>query len=753
MRTVGKSLIRKDSLGKVTGSSKFIDDYNLPDQLHAKVLTSTQPHAVIKNIDVRAAMAVPDVKCILTYKDIPGVNILPLIIPDMPFLAEEKVNFPGEAVVLIAARTKSALEEAHRKIKIYYQPIKPVFSIKEAVKKNNIHKSYQILRGDIIKGFKEADVIIENEYFTPYQEHAYIETNGILAQLTEGGGIKILGSMQCPFYVQDAVAKILGIEHNKVQVIQATTGGAFGGKEDVPSLIAGWAALLSYHTKRPVKLILSREEDIISMSKRHPGYIKYKTGIKSNGTLTAVDVQYYLNGGAYATLSPAVIWRGSVHALGPYACENIKIKASAVRTNLVPCGAFRGFGTPQILFAHESQMDIAAHKLNMDPAQLRRINLLKKGDKTSTGQILSQSIGSFKTLNKALKESRWKYKKDKYKKENKINSNIKKGIGISTVFYGVGLGAGGKHHARSGAFVQIHKDGSINIAVGTTEMGQGMQTVLSQITSEAFGIDLNLVNILEVDTSRVPDSGPTVASRSTFTSGNAILDACNKIKERMEVVAGQILKSKTKKFIWENNFIITESNNKGKITYLNLVLECFKRHIHLAQQGWYKAPPTSFNLKDGQGDAYFTYSYAANIAEVEVNIKTFEVTIKKITAAHDMGKAINPKLVEGQIEGGTLQGIGYALMEEVLLKDGRIINPNFSTYIIPTVFDMPVIKPFIIEENYSKGPYGSKGFGELPLMGVAPAIANAVYDACKIRVFELPLTGERLLERSKNAGS
>lgn len=752
MNSVGQSVIRKDAYEKITGKAKFAADYNFSGQLYGKVITSPHAYAKIKTIDMKSALGTPGVKAVLTHKDIPGKNIVPLVFPDMPFLAQEDAKFFGEAIALIAAETPDAANEAARKIKIDYKILKPVLTIKESIKQNKIIKDYKIIKGDIKKGFREADYVIENEYHTPYQEHAYLETNGMVAELTDNGTMTVFGSMQCPFYVHDAVAQILGFPQNKVQIIQATTGGGFGGKEDVPSLYAGWASLLSYHTKRPVKLILSREEDLIFSSKRHPGYIKYKTGFKKDGTLTAVEVDYYLNGGAYATLSPIVMWRGLIHSVGPYKCDNVRVKAAAMMTNLVPCGAFRGFGTPQVLFAHEGQMDIIADKLGLDPAELRRKNILRPGDATSTNQLLTESVGMESTLEAALKESGWSVKKEQYKKENKENDAVKKGIGVSTVFYGVGLGAGGKRLARAGTFVQIFKDGSVVVSVGTTEMGQGMITVLSQITAEAFGINCENIKLSKVDTTRVPDSGPTVASRATFMSGNSILDACAKIKERMTPVAQKMLKTSDLKLTWKNNFIFTESNPENKISFSDLVKECWEQRVHLTQQGWYMPPDTTFDPETGLGNAYFTYSYATNIAEVEVNTKTFEVKIINHTAAHDMGRAINPALTQGQIQGGVLQGIGYALTEEILHKDGIMLNPNFSTYIIPTIHDAPPIHPIIIEENYSHGPFGAKGFGELPLMGVAPAVTNAVFDATGVRMFEIPITPERLMKERQGQG-
>jgi len=749
MSVVGKSVERKDALDKVLGSAKYVDDIHYEGTLMAKGVYSTEACAKIKSVDISEALKVPGVVKIITAKDIPGDNRVPLVFKDMPFLAEDVVRYVGEYIAWVAAETIQAAEEAAKKIKIEYEPLEANLSIEDSLREKapkihdhgNIHKSYRVRKGDIEKGFAEADVIIENTYRTPYQEHAYIEPFGMIGLPAVEGGVTVYGSMQCPFYVQDAVSAIMGLPLNKVRIVQCVTGGAFGGKEDVPSLFASYAALLAWYTKRPVKLILTREEDLSNTSKRHPGKIIYKTGAKKDGTLTAIEVTYYLDGGAYATLSPVVMWRGAVHTLGPYRCENVRVDAHAMATNLVPCGAYRGFGTPQVLFAHESQMDILAEKLGMDPAEVRRINAIKEGDVTSTGQKIDVSIGLMESLDKALKKSSWKEKRLKYAEDR---GDIRRGIGISTVFYGVGLGAGGKKIAKAGAYVEINKDGSVNVAVGTTELGQGMRTVLCQIAADAVGVTYDDVHMLEIDTSRVPDSGPTVASRSTVLSGNAIRDAAGQLRKTIEPVAEEILGIPPEDLVWDDGIVYFKENPEVKTTFKKVIEEALKKDLHLARQGWYKAPYTSFNEENGQGWCYFTYAYATNVAEVEVDIKTGEVRVIRITAAHDVGKAVNPQQVEGQIQGGTLQAVGYAVTEEILQdKKGKILNPNFSTYIIPTSVDTPVIDPIIVEHPYPKGPFGAKGFGELPLMGVAPAISNAVFNATGVRMTEIPITPER----------
>ncbi len=757
MNIVGKNVPRVDALDKVTGRAKFVSDLDFADQLTARVLMSPHAHARIVSIDTSRASVVTGVKAIITARDIPGENCIPVIKNDMPMLADGIVKYYGQPVAAVAAQTAQAAEEALEKILVEYKELPAVLSIGDAIKEDafevgpeqNIHSYHKIRKGNIEKGFDQADLIMEHTFCTPYQEHAYLETQGMLAVPEHEGSMTVYGSMQCPFYVREGVAHVLGVTLNRVRVVQCVTGGGFGGKEDVPSLVAGIPAVLAFITGQPVKLILSREEDLIMMSKRHPGLIHYKSGVTKDGKLTAIEVTYYLNGGAYATLSPVVMWRGCVHAAGPYKCANVKVDSKAVATNLVPCGAYRGFGTPQVLFAHESQMDVLAEKLGLDPAEMRRINALDIGDKTSTGQLLKHSFGMKKTLEEAVKKSKWDEKRKDYEHDQ---GTVRRGIGLSTVFYGMGLGAGGAHMARAGAFVQVLQDGTVSLAVGTTEMGQGMRTVLSQIAAEEFGVALESIHMLPVDTSRVPDSGPTVASRSTTLSGNAVRDGCQKIKQALASVAATMLEARANDIAFSDGRVFARSLPGEGIPFVDVVDRACHEKVHLATQGWAIAPYTSFDDETGQGWAYFTYASATNIAEVEVDLKTAVISVLRITAAHEMGRAINPQQVEGQIQGGTLQGMGYALSEEILHENGTMITTDLSTYIIPTSVDAPVIDPIIVEEPFPDGPYGAKGFGELPLMGVAPAVVNAVKHATGVRSFEIPITPERLFALLKQRG-
>lgn len=741
MSVVGKRVKRSESALRVQGAGLFADDIKYHGMLHAAVIRSPLARGIVQKIDIAGTLQKEGVAGVFTYKDIPGQNAIPIVLDDQPFLAEKYVNYIGEPMAVVVADSRQNARAAVKTVELKIKKLDALIDLLQARNHpeihlfgdNNIFKHLKIRRGDIDAGFAACDVIIESEYQTPYQEHAYIEPQAMIAVPLPDGSIEIRGAMQCPFYVRKAVTAVLGLPDSKVRVIQTATGGAFGGKEDVPSLLACQAALPAVKLGRPVKLVYDRTEDMVSMSKRHPAWIRYKSGATGDGILRAVEVEYIIDGGAYSTLSAVVLFRGTVHAIGPYKCQNVKVDSYAVATNKVPCGAFRGFGSPQVLFAAESQMDQLAEKLNLDPVEFRRRNLLRAGDETITGQKLQNSVGLEKTLDKVIQVSGW---------TPQAPNDDDIGYGFSTIFYGVGLGAGGKNLARTGARIIMHADGSVLFSVGTTEMGQGMTTVLSQIVADELGAPFEWVEMLPTDTSRVPDSGPTVASRSTTMSGNALRDACIKIKSVLQIEAAEMLGCSLSDIAIDNGQV---TGNGITIALLDVIKSCSIKRKPLSAEGWHISPPTSFDENTGTGDAYVTYAWSTNLAKVKVDRETGEVSVLKIWSAHDIGKAINPALAEGQIEGGVMQGFGYALMEDMKANSaGAITNPEFSTYIIPTAADQPEIVPLIIEDPYPDGPFGAKGFGEQPLMGVAPAVANAVYDAVGVRIKELPLTPERI---------
>jgi CO/xanthine dehydrogenase Mo-binding subunit len=715
---IGERIRRPDAPDKVKGSALYIEDLDFAGSLWGAVLRSPHAHARIARLDVARARTVTGVHAVLTAKDIPGKNLIPMIQSDWPVLAAEFVRHVGEGVALVAAETREAMTEALHTIVVEYEPLPALLDMEEALRAGEVISHWKVRRGEAAAALRRSDlVVVEGTYRTPYQEHAYIEPNGMIAVPDGQGGIVVYGSMQCPFYVQKAVASALGCDLAQARIVQTVTGGGFGGKEDAPSAPGAQVALLARATGRPVRLILSREEDMAVMSKRHPGRVRMRTAATPDGQLVAAEVDYLLDGGAYATLSPVVLFRGTVHACGPYRVPNVKVDSRVVRTHKVPCGAFRGFGEPQVVFACESQMDLLAERLGIDPLILRLKNALGEGDETITGHKLTVSVGFRDVLDRVAASSDWARKRAEYGQDS---GPTRRGIGLAACYYGVGLGAMGKHLNPAGANVVVAADGSVTVAVGTTEIGQGMITVLSQIAAEALGCPVEVVRVVEPDTSRVPDSGPTVASRTTVMSGNAIRDAAAKIRAAMEPVVAD-----------------------SGLSWREAVALCVQKQVGLAAHGWAVPPATTFDLETGQGEAYICYTFSANVVEVEVDTETGQTRVLAVHSGHDT-KVINPTTGEGQIEGGVVQGLGYALVEEHVLKDGRIVNDQFSTYIIPTPLDIPEIHPILVEHPYPWGPYGAKGLGETPIIAVAPAVTAAIHQAAGVRLDEIPATPERV---------
>ena len=758
MPVVGKRARRIEAIDRVTGVGLFTDDLTYAGMLHAAVVRSPVARGVIESIDAKRCLKTPGVVAIFTAKDIPGKNCVPIIFDDQPFLAEKHVNYVGEPIAVVVAEDRLTARAAAKSVNVDVRELEPLLDPLKARNhprirvygQDNVITHKHVRRGDAESAFALCDVIVEDEYRTTFQEHAYIEPQAMIAVPHPDGTVEIRGSMQCPFYIRKGVVSVLGLPESRVWVIQTATGGAFGGKEDVPSLLACQAALPAWKLRRPVKIVYDRAEDIISTSKRHPGWARYKSGATKDGVLRAVDVEYVIDAGAYSTLTPAVLFRGAAHAVGPYRCENVKVDSYAVATNKVPSGAFRGFGSPQILFAAESQMDELARRLKLDPAEFRRRNLLKRGDKTTSGQTLGESVGSHDTLERVLEASGWKDvgRGEKASSavgargEHKAGKEDGVGYGISTIFYGVGLGAAGNHLARTGARVILNDDGSVLFSVGTTELGQGMTTVLAQIVADGLGAPLEWIQMTPPDTSRVPDSGPTVASRSTTMSGNALMDACRKIRAMLLDEAAVELGVPVAEVTIDEG--IVKSGDKS-VLLKKIIKSCAAKRKPLSAEGWYAAATTTWDEATGQGNPYITYAWATNVAKVKVDRETGEVTVLKVWSAHDVGKAVNPTLAEGQIEGGIAQGMGYALTEQMLMDSaGRFLNTDLATYVIPTAADQPEMEAILVEHAFPDGPFGAKGFAEQPLMGIAPAIANAVRDAVGVRITELPLTPERV---------
>lgn len=746
LRLVGRPIKRVDARAKVTGRAKYVADLGTHDMLYGKMLFSPHPHARILDIDTSEAKALPGVWAVITAKEIPGENQIGVVTWDQPLLAQEKVRFVGDCVALVAAESKAIATQALDLIRVDYQPLPGVYTAQEALGENSppIHQGGNLLthlkirKGDVEMGFEEAEIILEETFHTQRQEHVYLEPIGALATPQEDGSMAILGSLQCPFYVQKGVAGVLGLPLSKVRIVQATTGGGFGGKEDVPSEICAFASLLAWKTNRPVQMILTREEDLRRSSKRHPMTIGYKMGANGDGKILCAQVQVLADMGAYATLSPVVLYRSTVHATGPYQIPHVKVDTRGVYTNNMPSGAFRGFGAPEVTFAHESMVDELAAKLGMDPIQVRLMNGFRLGSQTATGQTLGESVGYEETVLRAKEACEWEKKRAQNKQ---LSSSRRRGLGVSTIFYGVSLGAKGWFLDGAAALVQIHQDGSVSVAIGGTEMGQGAQTVIVQLAAESLGLPVERITILPTDTSLVPDSGPTVASRTTVFSGNATLDALGQIKENLREMAGELLGVSPQEVDFRDEQVL---GGGKRVSFDQLLKHCYQHNANLAAEGWFVSPPCSFDEETGQGDAYYVYGYGTQIAEVEVDLDTGGVRVLRVTAAHDVGKAINPQGVCGQIEGGVVQGVGYALLEDFVMKEGHIETPDLATYTIPTSLDVPQVVPLIVESASQVGPFGAKGLGEQPIIPTAAAVANAIYDATGVRVRSLPISPQVL---------
>ncbi|MGM0440999.1 MAG: xanthine dehydrogenase family protein molybdopterin-binding subunit [Elusimicrobiota bacterium] len=747
--TEKKKNIRVDADRKVSAKAEFIEDVEFKNLLHGATVRSPVAHGRLRGIkNLERVKNMPGVRAVLTYKDIPGENVVPFVKEDYPCLASNKMKFYGQAVALVAAETPEQAKKAANAAELKYDELPGVYGPMEAMKPDalyvggddNIHSQFRIRKGDIDRGFANSDVTVEKVYKNRHQVHCYLENQGMVVSPTPNGGVAAYGSMQCPFYVHNALVKVTGMPYSKVRVVQSTTGGGFGGKEDVPSIVATHAGLLALKTGQPVRIIYDREEDFISMSKRHPARTRIKYGATQDGDIVACEAEFIVNGGAFCTLTPIVAWRGIIHITGPYEIPNVRADSYGMATNTVPCGALRGFGQPQANFANESLIDELAEKLDMDPVDLRKRNLMKSGSITATGQKVGGSCGMLETLDKSVDKIR-------FKRHNASDRGVKKrGMGVSTTFYGVGLGAEGKYFAKAGAQVYIKEDGSVFVAVGNVEMGQGAETVFNRICADTLGCSYDMVEVMEPDTTRVPDSGPTVASRATMVGGRAVMDAAKKVKKTLKEVAADMLDIKPYqvKIDRENHRYGTDSNS---VDYIDVVQEAYARRERVAAQGWFKIKGVNFNQDDGQGDAYPVYTFSTNICEVEVDTETGEVDVTKFVAAHDIGKAIHPPSAEGQIQGGTVQAIGYALQEKLVLEEGIIQNPSFTGYTIPTTMDVCDVEPIIVESAYEEGPFGAKGLGEPPMVGPAAAVVNAIYDAVGVRVRKTPCLPEDILRK------
>ncbi|MEM2900343.1 MAG: xanthine dehydrogenase family protein molybdopterin-binding subunit, partial [Thermoplasmata archaeon] len=721
---VGSRVARPDAFDKVVGVTKYTGDIKYPGMLYGALLHPPFASALIKKIDVSKAKKMKGVHAVLTAKDIPGENNAGTAQPDQPALVEKRVRHMGDGIALVAAESPELARAALNAIEVEYEQIPGVYDPIEALKpdaplvhedgkygnKGNVlvHRHYE--KGKVDLAWKDCDVIVENTYRTPYQEHAFLEPECALARLGDNGEMIVEASLQCPFYARQATARVLGWPLSKVRIVQAPVGGAFGGKEDVPSEICARAALLALKTGRPVLKVRNRRESLTTHTKRHPFIIKHKIGAKKDGRIVAVDVEAVADQGAYASVGPYVLYRATVHAHGVYDIPNIRVDTKLVYTNNILTGAFRGFGQPQVAFAVESQIDALANKLGLDPMEVRRKNLAQKGSISHMGHVLKETDANAlkTTFEYAFEKSNWAKRRKEIEEFNKKSEKIKRGLGAATIMYGVSLGREAPDTATS--IVQIAEDASVSVAHGGTEMGQGSMTVMSIIAAEELGIPLKHVHVLPTDTALVQNSGPSVASRVTPVIGESVrLAAKNARIALYELVASEFNSKPSDLYpLIENGegYIVSKENNKKK-SFVECVRIAYRKGGCLTGIGHKKV-----HFEEGSKQQYFAFSPATHIAEVEVDLETGKVKVLKITAVNDVGRAINPLGLEGQIQGGVLQGLGLATMEEVISKEGKILNPDFRDYLIPTSKDMPNIEVHILECPEPEGPFGAKGIGE-----------------------------------------
>ena len=749
---IGKSFKRPDGPDKTTGKTKFITDVKIENMVYGHPIYSKIPFGKIKSIDISNAKNVLGYCDTFFADDIPGENQIGVILKDQPLFADKIVRFIGDSIGIAVGESEIAAKLVAESAIIEYEELNPYFSINKSksaksnyIHNNNIACEHQSIKGDIYKGFSASKYIVEADFNTPVQEHYYLEPQGCIA-IPKLNGIEIHGSMQCPYYIQKAVAGVLGIATKDVVVIQSPTGGAFGGKEDIPSELAARATVAAMHLQRPVKMIYNRHDDVQLTSKRHPFQMHYKVGVSEDGKLLAAEIKLEESSGAYATLSSVVSYRSTMQAMGPYVIPNIKVNSTSYYTNLPPNGAFRGFGSPQATFGHESIMDIVANKIGMDSVEFRLNNVLQAGDSTSTNHKLTASVGIKETIKKSAKVANWNHRR----KGGKNDERYLYGIGIGASHYGNCLGAAGWNMDGAGANIQINRDGTISVAYGLIDMGQGAITVVTQMTADALGIDPKRIIVLPTDTRNVPDSGPSVASRNVVMTGNAIRDAATKILPILKSTAAEMLSCRQDYIKIENDFA-GNSESGEQVSFSDLIdyLYRYTPNTEVSQQGWWHTPKLDYDAEIGQGEAYFTYSYATHIAKVRVDKLTGLVKVEKVWAAHDVGKAINPAGIAAQVEGGVAQGIGLALTENFKYNNGIAQTNNLSTYLLPTALDISAVETIIVEDPEPLGPWGAKGIGEPAIIPTAAAIANAVSNAIGIPINKIPITPETILDLLK----
>ena len=755
LKIIGKPVPRHDAWEKAYGLTSYAADFSMPGMLFGKVLRSPHASARIVSIDTSKAERLSGVKAVLTAKDVPRNESMTRFGQTHTVgggfeglyrvLADRKVHYVGEPVALVAAETEALAEEAIVKIRVTYQPLPGVFDPLDAIKpdaprveeeRSNLITHYEVVKGSVEEGFAQADIIVENTYRVPFVDHAYMEPECGAAWVDQNGVITIRVSTQVIEHFR-GVADVLCLPHNRVRVIGTYVGGGFGGKEDIT--VESFLALLTYKTGKPVKMTYSREESILCHSKRHPYVMEYKTGVRRDGVLTALQARLVSDAGAYVYLSPWVLLYSMVNAAGPYRIPHVKVDGYTVLTNQIYSSANRGFGAPQPCFAYESQMDEMARRLEIDPSELRKINYLKKGEALATGQVLEHHVALAETTDQAI---------EALGERASSKGSIKVGRGMAS-----GMMSYGRMvflHDTSRSYVSVEMDGSVTVRAGIQDIGGGQASSLCQIAAEVLGVPLEDVKVYIADTALTPLSGTTTATRQLYMSGNATLQAAREIRKTLLQKAGEILRMEAERLDLADREVVDIEGSGKTLPITDVIRACASDGLPLYHVGLFKAPFRNLTqFEKIEGDVFPDFTFGTHAAEVAVDEETGKVEVLKLVACYDVGRAINRLSVEGQMEGGAIYAMGYGLTEELRVEKGVIQTPSFSEYLIPTSLDAPEVRAILIESGDGVGPFGAKGVGEPSVNSVAPAIANAVRDAIGVRIFELPLTPEKIVRAVK----
>ena len=737
---------RNDAYAKVTGLAKYTDDLKMNGMLHGVPVYTNEIHANILSIDIKGALKKPGVVAAITAADIPGEIKFGQIIRDYPILAKDKICSSGDVVAIIIAKTREQAKMAVPFVKLKTRKLQPILDPEKALEKKSplVHKEFgsnivnhhQIRRGDIRKGKEASDLIIEQDFETSRIEHSYLEPETALCWLRPDGVMEVYGSMQHPFSTRRFVAATLGVPLSEVEVRSVPMGGGFGGKDDLAAINCARAALAAKITGKPVKITYDREWSFRESYKRHPYRMHYRMGLKKNGKINFVDCRLIADGGAYCSVTPWVTWRSTVQCCGPYFVPNVKCDTYGVYTNNIFCGAMRGFGSPQVCFATEQLIEIAAEKLGISEIEMRRINMLRQDSETITGQLLnSHKVSLEEVFEKVMMEIDYPAKR-KLCSFGKPGLKEWYGIGLAISYRGMSLGAEGVDF--NSAIINVQQDGSVLLETAVHENGQGAETAMMKILAEELGINLERIRYRQPSTSNIPDGGTTVASRGTLMGGGAVVMAAKKLKDKMAAVLAKDLNSPPEEIIFRNE-VLTGKNTKFRLSFDDAVKTMFSRQEYPYSFGVFQGPSVSWNEQSGQGNAYFTWVYGCQAVELKVIPSTGKIILLNMVAAHDVGKAIDVHLLKGQFYGGMAMGTGYGLFEEWIPLKNKKFPANFHQYRLPRSIDLPEMTALIIENYDTLSPSKAKGIGEPTNELMAPAIANALYAATGERFTKQPL--------------